>query len=221
MVSSRSLWLTLEVGQYREPMGTVAAPVSRGLMRTIFSSITLILAFGYLAFEIYLLAARRGGAAITSHDRGTLSWAWMLILGSCLFGFLGAPIFSFLRWRLQLWIVIAADLLILAGFALRLWAILHLGKLFTVDVGIQKEHRVVQDGPYRLVRHPSYSGAMIAMTGVACLTFNWLGFIVIVGGCLAAYMIRISVEERVLMSNFGDDYRRYAARTKRLIPWIF
>jgi protein-S-isoprenylcysteine O-methyltransferase len=61
---------------------------------------------------------------------------------------------------------------------------------------------------------------MIAMTGVACLTFNWLGFIVIVGGCLAAYMIRISVEENVLLSNFGDDYRRYAARTKRLIPWI-
>jgi protein-S-isoprenylcysteine O-methyltransferase Ste14 len=190
-------------------------------MRTIISSITLILSFGYLAFEIYLLVAKRGRGPIKGDDRGTLSWAWILILGSCLFGFFGARIFSFLRWPLHLWIVIAADLLILAGFALRLWAILHLGKLFTVDVGIQKEHRVVQDGPYRLVRHPSYSGAMIAMTGVACLTFNWLGFIVIVGGCLAAYMIRMSVEENVLMNNLGDDYRRYAARTKRLIPWIF
>jgi protein-S-isoprenylcysteine O-methyltransferase Ste14 len=190
-------------------------------MRTIFSSITLILAFGYLAFELYLLAARRGGGAITSHDRGTLSWVWILIAASCLFGFFGTPLFSFLRWPLQLWIVIAADLLILAGFALRLWAIRHLGKLFTVDVGIQKEHRVVQDGPYRLVRHPSYSGGMIAMTGVACLTFNWLGFIVIVGGCLTAYIIRMSVEENVLLNNFGEDYRRYAARTKRLIPWIF
>jgi protein-S-isoprenylcysteine O-methyltransferase Ste14 len=90
-----------------------------------------------------------------------------------------------------------------------------------VDVGIQSEQRVVQDGPYRFVRHPSYSASLIALTGVACLTFNWLGFIAIVAGCLAAYSIRISVEEKVLISNLGDDYRQYAARTKRLIPWIF
>jgi protein-S-isoprenylcysteine O-methyltransferase len=190
-------------------------------MRTIISSITLILAFGYLAFEIYLLAARRGGAAITSHDRGTLSRIWLLIAGSCLFGFLVAGRLPFLRWPRALWIVAVADLLILAGFFLRLWAIRHLGEFFTVDIGLQKEHRVVQDGPYRFVRHPSYSAGMIAMIGVACLTFNWLGFIVIVGGCLAAYLIRISVEENVLMNNLGDDYRQYAARTKRLIPWIW
>ncbi|MGA8477761.1 MAG: isoprenylcysteine carboxylmethyltransferase family protein [Chthoniobacterales bacterium] len=182
--------------------------------------ITLILSFGYLAFEIYLLAARRGRGSTTNNDR-TLSWIWMLIAGSCLFGFFVAGRFSSLQWPLELWIAVVADLLILVGFALRLWAILHLGKFFTVDVGIQKEHRIIQDGPYRFVRHPSYSAGMIAMTGIACLTFNWLGFIVIVGGSLAAYMIRISVEENVLMSNLGDDYRRYAARTKRLIPWIF
>jgi len=190
-------------------------------MRTIVSAITLILAFGYLAFEIYLLAARRGRGAITSHDRGTLSRIWLLIAGSCLFGFLVAGRLPFLRWPRVLWIVAVADLLILVGFFLRLWAIRHLGEFFTVDIGVQKEHRVVQDGPYRFVRHPSYSAGMIAMIGVACLTFNWLGFIVIVGGCLAAYLIRISVEENVLMNNLGDDYRQYAARTKRLIPWIW
>ncbi|MEY2604079.1 MAG: hypothetical protein QOH31_1870 [Verrucomicrobiota bacterium] len=220
MASSRSLRLTLEGG------AAPAAGDSRRYrfslpMRTIISSITLILAFGYLAFEIYLLAARRGRGAITSDDRGTLSWAWMLILGSCLFGFLVAGRLPFLQWPRVLWIVAVADLLILAGFSIRLWAIRHLGEFFTVDVGVQRDHRVVQDGPYRFVRHPSYSGGLIAMTGIACLTFNWLGFIVIVGCCLAAYMIRISVEENVLMNSLGDDYRRYAARTKRLIPWIF
>ncbi len=80
---------------------------------------------------------------------------------------------------------------------------------------------MVQDGPYRFVRHPSYSASLIALTGVACLTFNWLGFFAIVLGCLAAYWIRISVEEKVLISNLGDDYRQYSARTKRLIPWVF
>jgi protein-S-isoprenylcysteine O-methyltransferase Ste14 len=185
------------------------------------SLITCIIAFGYLAFEIYLLTARRGRASGTSEDRGTLFWIWILIAGSCLFGFLVAPKFSLLQWPRVLWIVLVADGLIVTGFVLRLWAILHLGKLFTVNVSIQREHRVVQDGPYRLVRHPAYSAGMIAMTGVACLTLNWLGFIAIFGGCLAAYMIRISVEEHVLINNLGDDYRRYAARTKRLIPWIY
>ena len=185
------------------------------------ASITYILALGYLAFEVYLLAARRGRGPKTSDDRGTLSWLWVLTVGSLLFGFFVAPRFSFLQWPQKLWIIVIADLLIVVGFAFRLWAILHLGKFFTVDVKIQSEHRVVQDGPYRFVRHPSYSAAMIAMAGIGCLTFNWLGFIAIVASCLAAFMIRISVEEKVLMSSLGDDYRRYAARTKRLIPWIF
>jgi protein-S-isoprenylcysteine O-methyltransferase Ste14 len=183
--------------------------------------ITFILGFGYLAFEIYLLAKRRGRGPVKSDDRGTLSLAWILILGSCLFGFFVTRKFSFLRWEYQFWIAALADLLILTGFAFRLWAIRHLGKLFTVDVGIQPDHRVIQDGPYRFVRHPSYAGSMIAMTGIACLTFNWLGFVVIVVCCFAAYALRISVEENVLVGSLGDDYRRYAARTKCLIPWIF
>jgi protein-S-isoprenylcysteine O-methyltransferase len=183
--------------------------------------ITYILSVGYLAFEVYLLAARRRRGPKTSEDRGTLSSLWVLIVGSLLFGFFVAPRFSFLHWPQRRWIIVTADLLIVVGLSLRLWAIIHLGKFFTVDVGIQSEHRVIQDGPYRLVRHPSYSAAMIAMTGIACLTFNWLGFIAIVAGNLAAFMLRISVEEKVLMSSLGDEYGRYAARTKRLIPWIF
>ena len=183
--------------------------------------LTLIISFGYLAFEIYLLAARRGRGRMTSDDRGTLTKIWALILGSIVFGFLVAWLFPFLRWPQKLWIAVVADLLIITGVVLRLWAIRHLGRFFTVDVGIQSEQRVVQDGPYRFVRHPSYSASLLALTGVACLTFNWLGFVAIVAGCLAAYSIRISVEEKVLISNLGDDYRQYSAQTKRLIPWIF
>lgn len=183
--------------------------------------ITLILSLGYLAFEVYLLAARRGRGRMTADDRGTLARIWALILGSCGLGFLVARLFSFLQWPRKVWIAVVADLLIVTGVVLRLWAIRHLGRFFTVDVGIQSEQRVVQDGPYRFVRHPSYSASLIALTGIACLTFNWLGFFTIVAGCLVAYWIRISVEEKVLISNLGDAYRQYSARTKRLIPWVF
>jgi protein-S-isoprenylcysteine O-methyltransferase Ste14 len=128
---------------------------------------------------------------------------------------------SVFRWPESLAIVLLADMLLLSGIILRIWAIVHLGKLFTVDVGIQQGHRVIQDGPYRFVRHPSYSGSMIALTGMACLTFNWLGFLVIIVSSLTAYSIRISAEEKMLLLNLGEDYRRYAARTKRLIPGIY
>ena len=159
--------------------------------------VTHILAYGFLMFEIYLLAVKRGGDAVKTGDQGTLRLVWILIGGGCLVGFLLAPKFSFFRWPENLAIVLLADLLLLAGIVLRIWAIVHLGKLFTVDVGIQQGHRVVQNGPYHFVRHPSYSGSMLALTGVACLTFNWLGFLAIIVCSLAAYSLRISVEEKM------------------------
>jgi protein-S-isoprenylcysteine O-methyltransferase Ste14 len=182
---------------------------------------THLLAFGFLALEIFLLIVKRGRNPVTTGDQGTLRLVWILIVGGCLVGFSLAPKVSVFRWPESLAIVLLADVLLLAGIALRIWAVVHLGKLFTVDVGIQQGHRVVQDGPYRLVRHPSYSGSMIALTGMACLTFNWLGFLVIIVSSLAAYSFRISAEEKMLFLNLGEDYRRYAERTKRLIPGIY
>ena len=183
--------------------------------------ITHLLAFGFLLFETYLLAVRRYRGPKQARDRGTLSLVWILIGLGCLVGFLLAPKVTFLRWPDSLAIVLLADLLLLAGIALRIWSIVHLGKLFTVDVAIQEGQRVVQDGPYRFVRHPSYSGSMLALVGLACLTFNWLGFVVVFTCSLIAYTLRISVEEKVLFQSLGEEYRRYAERTKRLIPGIF
>ena len=182
---------------------------------------THVLAVGFLVLEIFLLIAKRGRNAVATGDQGTLPLVWILISGGCLVGFLLAPRVFVFRWPESLAIVLLANMLLLAGIILRIWAIVHLGKLFTVDVGIQQGHRVVQDGPYRFVRHPSYSGSMIALTGMACLTFNWLGFLVIIVSSLTAYSIRISAEEKMLLQNLGEDYRRYAARTKRLIPGIY
>ena len=86
----------------------------------------------------------------------------------------------------------------MAGIVIRIWSIVHLGKFFTVNVAIQEGQRVVQDGPYRFVRHPSYTGSLLSIVGLACLTFNWLGFVIIIVCSLAAYALRISVEEKAL-----------------------
>jgi protein-S-isoprenylcysteine O-methyltransferase Ste14 len=183
--------------------------------------VTQFLTLGFFLVELYLLTVRRCHDPKQQSDRGTLWAVWILISGGCLVGFLLAPKISFLGWPNRLAIVLLADLLLVAGIAFRIWAIVHLGKFFTVNVAVQEGQRVIQDGPYRFVRHPSYSGSMLALIGLGCLTFNWLGFVVIVACSFIAYTLRISVEEKVLLQNLGEEYRRYAERTKRLIPGIF
>jgi protein-S-isoprenylcysteine O-methyltransferase Ste14 len=183
--------------------------------------ITHFLAFGYFAVEIFLLTRRRSHDPKHQSDRGTLGLIWILIFGSCVIGFWLTPLITFLNWPESLAIVLTADVLLTAGIAFRIWSIVHLGKFFTVDVAIQEGQRVVQDGPYRFVRHPSYSGSMIALLGLALLTFNWLGFFLIIGCSFLAFVLRISVEEKALLQSLGEEYRRYAGRTKRLIPGIY
>jgi protein-S-isoprenylcysteine O-methyltransferase len=183
--------------------------------------ITHILAAGFLLVEIYLLAVRRCHDPKQQSDRGTLRLVWILIGSGCLFGFLVAPKVTALRWPDSLRTVLLADLLLIAGIVLRIWAVVHLGRFFTVNVAIQEGQHVVQDGPYRFVRHPSYTGSILALAGLACLTFNWLGFVVILACSLTAYSLRIAVEERALEQNLGEEYRQYAGHTKRLIPGIF
>jgi protein-S-isoprenylcysteine O-methyltransferase len=182
---------------------------------------TLILAFSYLGLEIFLLVSRRGKQAVTPADRGTLSAVWILICGGCLAGFFLASQVPALDWPEESWILGLADGLLIAGIVLRIWAIRHLGRYFTVDVGIQPGHQVIQNGPYRFVRHPSYSGAILALAGIGCLTFNWLGLILILVCTSVAYALRIPVEEKALLAQFGPEYQEYAGRTKRLIPWIY
>ena len=185
---------------------------------------TDILGLAYLGFELFVLATRRGKvkAKAKSVDRGTIRAAWALILGSCIVGFFLSRHITVLNWPPHSAVIIGvAVLLLVGGVALRVWAIRRLGIFFTVSVGIQHGHRVIQDGPYRFVRHPSYTGSLIALTGVGFLTFNWLGLILIVICTLLAYALRISVEEKALLAQFGSEYQEYSARTKRMIPGVY
>ena len=104
------------------------------------------------------------------------------------------------------------------GIAIRLWAIIALGRFFRGTVHIQHGHRVVTAGPYRFIRHPAYSGMLLAALDLALLMGNAASWLVFTACCLIALGYRIRVEERVLLEALGDEYRSYAARTRRLIP---
>jgi protein-S-isoprenylcysteine O-methyltransferase Ste14 len=109
----------------------------------------------------------------------------------------------------------------IAGVGLRLWAMLVLGRFFTVTVTIQEDHRVVDSGPYRVLRHPSYTGLLVLFTGFGIGLDNWLSLLAMVALPLAGILLRIRAEERALSIALGERYTSYAARTDRLIPGVW
>jgi protein-S-isoprenylcysteine O-methyltransferase len=111
--------------------------------------------------------------------------------------------------------------MLVAGVVFRFWAIATLGRLFTGQVAIQTGHHVVRSGPYRFVRHPSYSGGLLALIGLGIALDDWLSIVVLTLLPLVGLVVRIRHEEDVLTEAFGDEYQDYAAHTRRLVPRVW
>jgi protein-S-isoprenylcysteine O-methyltransferase Ste14 len=194
-------------------------PVYSGnlIATALFSGLVAVWVAGEVAIRVRSLL--RTGAQ--ERDRGS----YLVIVGSLLVGFAGGaalasafPGAAFGEGQPAL--AVAALVLLALGVALRFYAVLVLGRLFTVTVMVGSDQRVVDTGPYRFVRHPSYTGLLLAIAGILLSWGNWaamLGLLPILAGL--AYRIR--VEERALTEQLGDVYRAYAQRTKRLIPFVF
>lgn len=111
-------------------------------------------------------------------------------------------------------------LLLYGGILLRLSAIVMLGDFFTTTVATAPNQTVIATGPYRFIRHPSYTGVLLTVFGYSLCLTNWLSTLVIVGCALLGFSYRIRVEERVLMAQLGQPYLAYMRHTKRLIPFV-
>ena len=109
--------------------------------------------------------------------------------------------------------------LALAGIALRWYAVLVLGRFFTTRVMTTPDQTVVQKGPYRLIRHPSYTGLLLTALGLLLCSTNWLSLACFVIA-LPGFAYRIQVEESALTAALGDAYRDYMRHTKRLVPFV-
>jgi len=115
------------------------------------------------------------------------------------------------------WIGIA---LIALGALFRWYAIRVLGKFFTRDVAISAEQTVIENGPYRYIRHPAYTGSLISFLGLGLALGNWLSIAAVMGCVTAGYAYRVRVEERALAEELGQPYRDYMQRTRRFIPFV-
>jgi len=116
------------------------------------------------------------------------------------------------------WVGIALAAL---GVGMRTWANRVLGQFYTRTLRTEEGQRIVQEGPYRLIRHPGYLGTLLLWIGAALAIRNWLTLIVILVVMLIAYTYRISVEEKMLNATFGDVYQAYRKHTWRLLPPIY
>jgi len=173
----------------------------------------------YGCSELLLALTKRAKNHANARDRGSLWVLWVVIILSMN---LAALVSSFVpQAALPASLYGYGFALFVLGLGLRWYAIVHLGKFFTVNVAISDDHRVVSSGPYRLIRHPAYSGALLAFYGLGLCFQNSLSLLIAVVPITAAFLHRIKVEEAALNSSLGANYRDYASRTKRIIPFIY
>lgn len=179
---------------------------------TIFTSLFFII----LIVELRIFSKQRLAGGF-SHDRRSLLF---ILIGTAL------SLFSFFFFsysgigKLSTNFAYPGIFLMISGFILRQWSIQILGKLFTPVISIQEGHKLIIKGPYKYVRHPSYSGLLMELLGISLATSNGVSFILTFCFMLPPLIYRIKVEENELIKQFGRDYIGYKEKTKMLIPWM-
>jgi protein-S-isoprenylcysteine O-methyltransferase Ste14 len=152
-----------------------------------------------LASEIMLAVAKRSKAVDNAKDRLTLPLLWTVIFVS----------------------IFAGLVLFVLGLIVRWIAIIHLGRFFTVNVAIAKDHQLITTGPYRYVRHPSYTGTLLIFLGFGLCMLNIFSLAAVFLPITAAFLWRMHVEEKALLGAFGERYQSYIASSHRLIPYLY
>ncbi len=177
---------------------------------------------GWGLMEAWIFSRDLRGAKGQRRDRGSLPFLALLIFAGLFGAFLAVHSLPAARIGLPpvplFWVAVA---LIWLGMALRIWAVVTLGRFFRITVFLQEDHVLIDHGPYRRLRNPSYTGGLVSMIGIGLGLGNWLSLALAVGGLLIGYLKRIDVEEKALREHFGEAYEAYARRRWALIPPIW
>jgi protein-S-isoprenylcysteine O-methyltransferase Ste14 len=172
----------------------------------------------WLALEIPRALNRRPGA--TQVDQGSLNFVRLCAVAAAVVAALVARVPATAMPEGP--VTFGAGLAIAwAGIGLRFWSFRTLGRYFTFTVQTSADQPVIATGPYRFVRHPSYTGIMLALIGVGTTYGNWLSVAAFAGFLLIGFVNRIHVEEAALSATLGDAYTSYASGRKRLVPLVW
>jgi protein-S-isoprenylcysteine O-methyltransferase len=180
-------------------------------------------AYGLWVFlESFGSITKRSSDRSRTSDRGSSRVLWILYWLSLGLAFLISYVLpqANIMWNRSAVFFIGIGLM-LAGLAFRWYAVAVLGRSFTFDVAVRAGQTVVESGPYRYIRHPSYTGALITIVGLGVALGNWASLFALLVCMGIAYAYRISVEEAALVAALGEPYKQYMLRTRRLIPFVF
>ena len=172
----------------------------------------------------YARRAGRSGEKISIKGEGKLGVTLFR-----LFSLMGAPavliymiIPDWIRWAalpLPVWLRWSGVALSIAGIPLFFWAHHALGKSWSIEVVIKEQHTLVTSGPYRWVRHPMYTAALVLVLGSFLIMANWfIGITLLPISVVTA--AKAGKEEQILIEKFGDEYRAYMQRTGRFLPGL-
>jgi protein-S-isoprenylcysteine O-methyltransferase Ste14 len=180
----------------------------------------LLIAVLLMETAILLLTARNNqkGEKRNGEDRGSML---LIIVGfwlSVLLNPLYIRLFPVVLPVPVFWLGFAAAV---SGMILRLYSVWTLRKFFSMAVRVGSEQKIVQDGPYRLIRHPAYTGSILTLLGISLAFRSVLGVPVTLLIAAAVYGYRIRTEEKALEKSFGAVYRDYEQRTWRLVPHVW
>jgi protein-S-isoprenylcysteine O-methyltransferase Ste14 len=191
--------------------------------RTMDLKIIMIIAVSYLYgfFEVFMnLRQRNKSKVATTSDKSSLWWLYGLItVGYALSFSIGATkVGRIYYWNTFFAIGMA---LVVIGFVIRIHSLLTLKQYFTYSVAKVENHKIIETGLYKFIRHPGYLGQLIIFIGISTSISNWLSILVMMIPVTLGYLYRIKVEERFMLEQLGEDYLNYQERTKRLIPMIY
>jgi protein-S-isoprenylcysteine O-methyltransferase len=160
---------------------------------------------------------RARGATRVRRDRGStaliLLTVWISLGIALAFGYGGVG-------QLPDWVFYPGIFLMLLGIGVRQWSITVLGRFFSLDVRVVEDHKVVDKGPYRWVRHPSYTGVLITFIGLSLAVQSIGALLVLLAVFTISFGYRMKVEEKTLLTELGDNYASYMKKTKRIIPHL-
>ena len=160
--------------------------------------------------------------ATTHEERGDRS-LWFITLGMIAAFYLSPVEYRYLSAVLprNAWLSLSGMGLVALGIALFVWARRTLGKNYSGHISVKNGQALVQSGPYRFIRHPAYAGYLLMALGISLGYSSLTGLTSVLALLLPGLIYRMKVEEKLLNNHFGDAYRQYICKTKRLIPGIW
>lgn len=185
--------------------------------------IIIIIAVSYLYgfFEVFMNVRQRSkNNIVTMKDQGSLRLLYGLITAGYALSFaIGATrIGRMYGWNTFFAIGMA---LFGIGFLIRIYSILTLKHYFTYSVAEVENHKIIETGLYKIIRHPGYLGQLIIFMGISISISNWLSILLMMIPVTLGFLYRIKVEEKFMLDQLGEDYKNYLERTKRIIPILY